>query len=145
LHVVFACYSRIARKMAVEQWACGGACLVPPAPSPQPLNIALAPRAAMQTLCAEHFDREIACSEAEWLSCLPRAIGSHPYRVVAKAASIKIGPGQLALSWRTCTAPGASTHRQHHLLVSFRHSGLDDAQRYLFMRQFEAHLPQRMG
>lgn len=93
----------------------------------------------MHSLYAENFDREIACTEAEWLTFLPVAIGSHPYRLVARAASVQIDDGQLAISWRNSAFPSQCSQRP--LLVSFRHSGLNDAQRYLFMRCFDAHFP----
>lgn len=99
----------------------------------------------MPSLCAENFDREIACSEEQWLACLPDAIGAHPYHLVANAASVQIGPGQLALSWRHGEHRCTRGRNIPQLVVSFRLSGVDDVQRYLFMRHFDAHLPRERG
>ena len=99
----------------------------------------------MQAFYAEQFDREMGCTEKEWLGWLPDAIGSHPYQQIAKALTVHIGEqGQLALSWRTAEARAIALARIPRLLVSFRFSGLDDAQRYIFMKRFDLYM-QRGG
>ena len=35
----------------------------------------------MQTHYDEHFDREMGCTEAEWLGWLPQAAGSHAVQI----------------------------------------------------------------
>ena len=40
----------------------------------------------MQAFYAENFDREMGCTEKEWLGWLPEAMGAHPYQLVAQAA-----------------------------------------------------------
>jgi len=92
----------------------------------------------MQAFYAESFDREMGCTEREWLGYLPQALGGIPVQQIAQALTARIGEdGQLALSWRVAEARAIGLARIPRLLVSFRFSGLDDAQRYLFMRRFD--------
>lgn len=98
----------------------------------------------MQAFYAENFDREMGCTEREWLSWLPQAIGSHPYQQIAQALTARIGPGQLVLSWRTAEPRAIGLARIPRMLVSFRFSGLDEAQRYSFMKRFDLYM-QRGG
>jgi hypothetical protein len=52
--------------------------------------------------------------------------------------------GQLALSWRVSDPRVIGLARIPRLLVSFRFTGLDDAQRYIFMKRFDLYM-QRGG
>ena len=98
----------------------------------------------MQSFYAENFDRDMGCTEREWLSWLPNAIGAHSNQLVAQAALVHIGDGQLDLSWRTGEPRVIALVRIPRLLVSFRFKGLDDVQRYLFMKRFDLYM-QRGG
>lgn len=98
----------------------------------------------MQAFYAEAFDREMGCTEREWLSWLHNAIGPHPYQQVAQALSARIGDGHLTLSWRVAEPRAIGLARIPRLLVSFRFSALDQAQRYLFMKRFDLYM-QRGG
>jgi hypothetical protein len=98
----------------------------------------------MQAFYAENFDREMGCTESEWLMWLANAIGAHPYKLVAQAATIQIGDGQMALSWRSIEPRVIAQVSIPRLLVSFRFKGLDDVQRYLFMKRFDLYM-QRGG
>ena len=91
----------------------------------------------MQALYAENFDREFDCSEKQWLGMLPGAMGAHPYQLMDHALSARIGSGQLVLSRRAAATRGGAQRRVAGLLVSFRFSGLDEAQRYVFMQRFD--------
>lgn len=99
----------------------------------------------MQAFYAENFDREMGCTEKEWLSWLPNALGANPYQIAAQALSARIGAtGQLALSWSAAEPRVIGLARIPRLLVGFRFSGLDDAQRYTFMKRFDLYM-QRGG
>ena len=99
----------------------------------------------IQPSYAENFDREVACTEREWLAGLPQAIGAHPFQQIARALSAQIGKeGQLMLSWRIAESRTLGPGRTPRLLVSFRFQGLNDTQRYLFMRRFDLQM-QRGG
>ena len=89
----------------------------------------------MQVHLAEQFDREFAGSEREWLARLPSAVGAAPSEQVGRALTARIGEGELALSWRE--APPRAGQSGPRLLVSFRFRGLQDIERWRFMRGFE--------
>ena len=98
----------------------------------------------MQAFYAASFDREMGCTEKEWLGWLPNAIGAHPYQLIAQALTARIGAGQLALSWRVAEPRAIGLARIPRLMVSFRFSGLDEAERYLVMKRFDLYM-QRGG
>lgn len=95
----------------------------------------------MPAFYAESFDREMACSEREWLGILPRAMGDNTCQQVARALTVRIGEGQLVLSWRTLAPQVTGQAGTPRLLVSFRFSGLDGMQRYAFMKRFDIAVP----
>jgi len=98
----------------------------------------------MQSFYAEHFEREMACTEAEWLRWLPDAIGAHPFEAGAQAVAVQVGTGQLRLSWAVGEPRVIALVRMPRLLVSFSFSGLDEAQRHTFMKRFDLYM-QRGG
>lgn len=91
----------------------------------------------MQAFHAENFDREMACTEREWLDWLPQAMGPHPYKLVSRAVTADIDGGRLSLSWRVTAPRMTAPERTARLLVSFRFSALDAVQRYRFMQRFD--------
>lgn len=95
----------------------------------------------MQTHYDEHFDRDMGCTEAEWLRWLPLATGSHVTRVDAAAhrAAVDIGAGSCAISWSLLPDRQIALMRMPRLAVSFRFAGVDAAQRVEFMRYFDLH------
>lgn len=98
----------------------------------------------MQAFYAENFDREMGCTEKEWLGWLPEAMGQNRYQRVAQALSARIGAGQLTLSWRVGEPRAIALARIPRLMVSFRFTGLDDMERYSFMKRFDLYM-QRGG
>ena len=98
----------------------------------------------MQAFYAENFDREMGCTEKEWLGWLPQAMGAHPYKQVARALTAQVGGGELVLSWHVAAPRAIALARIPRLLVSFRFAGLDELQRYRFMKRFDLYM-QRGG
>jgi hypothetical protein len=98
----------------------------------------------MQAFYAENFDREMGCTEKEWLGWLPQAMGPHPYKLVSQAVVADIDGGRLSLSWRVGEPRAIALARIPRLLVSFRFSGLDELLRYRFMKRFDLYM-QRGG
>ena len=98
----------------------------------------------MQSFYAERFERDMACTEAEWLMWLPDAIGDNPWALRDKAAAVRIGDGALELTWSAGAPRVIALMRLPRLLVGFRFAGLDDAQRYAFMKRFDLYM-QRGG
>lgn len=98
----------------------------------------------MQSFYAERFEREMGCTETEWLGWLPGAIGQHPWTLQTQAADVRIGKGALELTWRSAEPRVIALMRIPRLLVSFGFEGLNDAQRYHFMKRFDLYM-QRGG
>ena len=98
----------------------------------------------MQSFYPERFEREMACTEADWLRWLPDAVGAHHWKLQDKSAGVRIGDGALGLKWQVAEARVIGLVRMPRLLVSFRFAGLDDAQRLAFMKRFDLYM-QRGG
>ena len=43
----------------------------------------------MQSYYPEQFERELGCTERDWLRWLPSAIGAHPYQLGEGQASVE--------------------------------------------------------
>ena len=86
----------------------------------------------------------MGCTEAEWLRWLPKAIGEHHWKLQTQAASVRIGGGALSLSWHVGEPRVIALISMPRLLVNFGFAGLDEAQRYAFMKRFDLYM-QRGG
>jgi hypothetical protein len=75
---------------------------------------------------------------------LPQAIGDHHWKLQIQSAGVRIGDGALGLKWQVATPRVIGLVRIPVLKVSFRFAGVDDAQRYAFMRRFDLYM-QRGG
>ncbi len=98
----------------------------------------------MQSAYADRFEREMGCTEAEWLRWLPAAIGEHEWKLGAGAASVRIGAGTLELVWCIGEPRVIALMRMPRLHVAFRFEGLDASQRLAFMKRFDLYM-QRGG
>jgi hypothetical protein len=98
----------------------------------------------MQSSYAEAFERDMGCTEAEWLGWLPAAIGSCPWQIDGGAARVVIAPGSLQLRWQVMPPRVIALMRMPVLRVGFAFSGLDAAQRFTFMKRFDLYM-QRGG
>lgn len=98
----------------------------------------------MQSVYQSSFDREMGCTEAEWLGWLPAAIGANDSLRDGSSVRVSIGEGSLLLSWQTGSPRVIAQIRLPRLLVSFRFTGLDETQRYAFMKRFDLYM-QRGG
>ncbi len=86
----------------------------------------------------------MACTEAEWLGWLPAAVGDRTWKLQAQSAGVRIGDGALGLKWQVAEPRVIALMRLPRLLVSFRFAGVDEAQRYAFMKRFDLYM-QRGG
>ena len=98
----------------------------------------------MQAEYAERFEREMGCTEAEWLRWLPNAIGDHFYKMQESSAGVRIGDGALGLKWQVLDDRVIALARMPRMQVSFRFAGVDDATRNAFMKRFDLYM-QRGG
>ncbi|MCY1384267.1 MAG: hypothetical protein CVU36_08415 [Betaproteobacteria bacterium HGW-Betaproteobacteria-9] len=98
----------------------------------------------MQSSYAETFERDMGCTEAEWLGWLPAAIGGCPWQIDGSSARVDIAPGVLQLRWQVLPLRVIALMRMPVLRVNFAFSGLDAAQRFAFMKRFDLYM-QRGG
>ena len=52
----------------------------------------------MQSDYPEHFERDVGCSEAEWLGWMPRALGTHAWRREGARITVDVPPGALDIT-----------------------------------------------
>lgn len=98
----------------------------------------------MQSHYAERFEREMGCTEAEWLRWLPAAIGDHFYKLQEHSAGVRIGDGALGLKWQVGEPRRIAQVTLPRFLVQFRFAGVDEATRHAFMTRFDLYM-QRGG
>ena len=98
----------------------------------------------MQSSYPERFDREMGCTEADWLAWLPRAVGDHPRKLQAQSADVLIGNGALSLKWQAAAPRVIGLISIPVLKVSFCFDRLDARQRHVFMQRFDLYM-QRGG
>jgi hypothetical protein len=98
----------------------------------------------MQSSYPERFEREMGCTEAEWLAWLPAALGERSWTRQVQGIDVDIPPGNLHIRWAQAEPRRIALARIPRLLVAFAFSGLDDEQRLLFMKRFDLYM-QRGG
>lgn len=94
----------------------------------------------MQSFYPESFEREMGCTEAEWLGWLPAALGNHPWQRQGASVHVQIGSGALSIAWRLGEPRAIALMRLPRLRVSFRFAGLDDGERHAFMKRFDLYM-----
>ena len=98
----------------------------------------------MQSFYPERFERDMACTELDWLRWLPAAVGEQHWKLQTQSAGVRIGEGALGLKWQVAPPRVIGLVSLPRLLVSFRFAGVDDAQRHTFMTRFDLYM-QRGG
>ncbi|HMO47146.1 MAG TPA: hypothetical protein PKB14_14075 [Rubrivivax sp.] len=95
----------------------------------------------MQSYYAAEFERELGCTEREWLSWLPRAVHGHALALGCGGATVSIGAGRLRLAWQTLPPRQIALARLPRLAVQFAFdTGIAEAARQDFMRRFDLHM-----
>jgi hypothetical protein len=91
------------------------------------------------------FDREMGCTEAEWLQWLPGGVGANGLTLEPGTARVALEGGALALSWHALDRRRIALIEMPRLAVRFRFdAGIGDAERARFMRYFDLYM-QRGG
>ncbi|NCP39144.1 MAG: hypothetical protein GW848_01370 [Rhodoferax sp.] len=98
----------------------------------------------MQSFYPEIFERDMACTEADWLRWLPNAIGDRFYKLQPASAGVRLGDGALGLKWQVAAPRVIGLVSLPRLLVNFRFAGVDEATRHAFMTRFDLYM-QRGG
>jgi hypothetical protein len=91
----------------------------------------------MQSHYPEHFERDMACTEAEWLGWLPRAIGPLEWQSDAGCARVRLGNGTLHLSWRQAPPRRIALLELARMHVVFAFENVTDEVRHAFMKRFD--------
>jgi hypothetical protein len=91
----------------------------------------------MQDYYPERFEREMGCTEADWLRWLPQAVGAHHWKLQTGSAGVRIGDGALGLKWQVIAPRVIGLVSIPVLRLSFRFAGVDEAQRSAFMTRFD--------
>jgi hypothetical protein len=91
----------------------------------------------VQSSYPETFERDMACTEAEWRGWLPAAVGECRYALQDGAAQVHIGSGTLQLQWQGQPARVIALVRLPRLLVRFAFHNVATQERTAFMRRFD--------
>ncbi|GAB3765584.1 hypothetical protein GCM10028796_23150 [Ramlibacter monticola] len=94
----------------------------------------------MQSHYPEQFERDMACTEAEWLGWLPRAIGPLAWEPEPGSARVRIGSGRLRISWHEAPPRRIALLELACLHVAFSFENVDDGMRYAFMKRFDLYM-----
>lgn len=79
----------------------------------------------------------MACTEAEWLQWLPRAVGEHAYVASTGSARVTLARGELQLQWQVLPPRVIALMRMPRLSMKFEFQGAPDAARLAFMKRFD--------
>lgn len=94
----------------------------------------------MQAYYPERFEREMACTEADWLRLLPAALGDCHWKRQEQTVGVRIGDGALGLKWEVAEPRVIALVQMPSLRVRFRFAGVEDAQRQAFMKRFDLYM-----
>lgn len=101
----------------------------------------------MQSFYPASFEREMGCTPAEWLMWLPAAMGQAQWVRQGDALHARLAEAAnatLHIDWRVGEPRRIALMNIPRLHVRFAFTGLDDAQRYGFMKRFDLYM-QRGG
>jgi hypothetical protein len=91
----------------------------------------------MQAHYPPQFEREMGCTEADWLAVLPAATGGRALAIEPRAAHVVLDEGALHLQWRELPPRQIALMRIPRLWVSFRFEAVAEDARQRFMRHFD--------
>jgi len=92
------------------------------------------------------FEREQGCTEAEWLRCLPGAVGVHTLALPGPGQAVvtlrgdtdgRPSGGQLHVAWSVLPPRRIALLILPRLAVHYRFDGVDAPARCIFMRYFD--------
>ena len=91
----------------------------------------------MSPAVPERFERDMACSEADWLRLLPPALAPYPWQREGSALRVAIGEGRLAIDWSPLPPRRIALLTLPMLRARFVFDGVPAERRAAFMRQFD--------
>lgn len=96
------------------------------------------PHAPAASTPPEAFERDCACTEAEWLRWLPEAVHGHALaQPQAGHAVVTLGTGTLTLRWQPLPPRRIALLVLPRLGVRFAFDGVPAPQRAAFLRRFD--------
>lgn len=95
----------------------------------------------MQAHYPAHFERDMSCTESDWLQRLPAALGEVPWQRAGTQLLAEIAGGRLTLTWQCAPdRPLSSLVRMPRLWAQFDFVGVDDESRHRFMKRFDLYM-----
>jgi len=91
-----------------------------------------------------HIERDMGCTEAEWLRALPAAMGDVPWRQDGAVVWATLGDGGLHITWRQGEPRVIALMHMPRLHVVFDFQNVDELDRRAFMKRFDLYM-QRGG
>jgi hypothetical protein len=98
----------------------------------------------MQGHYPPRFDREVGCTEPEWLMWLPAALGPVAWQRDGACVHAQVGGGTLELAWHELPPRRIALVTLPRLAVRFRFETVPDELRHAFMKRFDLYM-QRGG
>jgi len=98
----------------------------------------------MQSTYPARFERDMGCTEQEWLGWLPAAMGPVAWHRDAACVTADVSTGRLRISWRVAEPRSIALVRIPRLWVCFEFDGMSDDERHRFMKRFDLYM-QRGG
>lgn len=98
----------------------------------------------MQSIYPAQFERDMGCTESEWLGWLPAAMGDVPWQRQGSCISARLHSGLLSIAWRVEGPRVIALMRIPRLWVRFEFECVTDDERHRFMKRFDLYM-QRGG
>ena len=98
----------------------------------------------MQSRYPACFERDMGCTEREWLGWLPAAMGEVSWQRQATRVTAPLSTGQLQIEWRVCEPRAIALMRIPRLWVRFEFEEVGEDERHRFMKRFDLYM-QRGG
>ena len=92
----------------------------------------------MQSYYPESFERDMSCTEVEWLAWLPKAMGDHEWQQSGQTVQVHLqGGGRLHIAWRQLPPRTIALMRLPRIGIAFRFEEASEESRMHFMRRFD--------
>jgi hypothetical protein len=91
----------------------------------------------VQSFFPEQFQRDMGCTESDWLGWLPRAMGDVHWQLQGNALHAQVAGGQLHITWQVAEPRRLGLAVIPRLQVRFSFAGVTDGERLVFMKRFD--------
>jgi hypothetical protein len=98
----------------------------------------------MQSDYPAHFERDMGCTEPEWLGWLPAAMGDVVWQRHGPGLTAQLASGRLRIDWYAGAPRVIALMRIPRLHVRFDFDQVSDDERHRFMKRFDLYM-QRGG